>query len=52
MRIKDPYTAYQELSMYLGNMAFPNKPIPTISDEVMAEIKGFNKFSFRKDKAT
>jgi len=52
MRIKDPYTAYQELSMYLGNMAFPNKPIPVISDEVMAEIKGFNKFSFRKDKAT
>lgn len=52
MRIKDPYTAYQEISMYLGNMAFPNKPIPKMSDEDMAEIKGFNKFSFRKDKST
>lgn len=51
-RIKDPYTAYQEISMYLGNMAFPNKPIPEIDDKTMAEIKGFNKFSFRKDKAT
>jgi len=52
MRIKDPYTAYQELSMYLGNMAFPNKPIPKIDDKTMAEIKGFDKFSFRKDKAS
>lgn len=52
MRIKDPYTAYQEISMFMGNMAFPNKPIPKISDEIMAEIKGFNKYSFRKDKAS
>lgn len=52
MRIKDPYTAYQELSMYMSNMAFPNKPIPKIDDKTMAEIKGFDKFSFRKDKAS
>lgn len=48
-RVFDPYRAYQEIAMYLGNMAFPNKPIPHISDEVMAEAKGFDKFSFRKD---
>ncbi len=52
VRIKDPYTAFQEISMYLGNMAFPNKPIPEMSDEDMAFIKGFDKYSFRKDKAT
>ncbi len=52
VRVKEPYTAYQEISMFLGNMAFPNKPIPAISDEIMAEIKGFNKYSFRKDKAS
>jgi hypothetical protein len=33
-------------------MAFPNKPIPKIDDKTMAEIKGFDKFSFRKDKAS
>lgn len=31
--------------------AKPEKPLPKISDEVMAEIKGFDKFSFRKDKS-
>lgn len=50
-RVFDPYRAYQEISMYMGNMAFPNRPIPHISDEVMAEAKGFDKFSFRKDKS-
>lgn len=42
--------AWQEISMFLGGLAEPRKPIPPISDETMAEIKGFNKFSFRKDK--
>lgn len=52
MRIKDPYTAFQEISMYLGNMAFPNKPIPKISNNDMIEAKGFDlKHSFRKDKS-
>lgn len=49
-RIFDPYTAYQELFMYLSNLARPLKPIPEIDDKTMAEAKGFNKFSFRKDK--
>jgi hypothetical protein len=46
----DPQQTYQEISMFLGNMASPEKPIPKISDEIMLEAKGFNKYSFRKDK--
>lgn len=49
MRIKDTYTAFQEITAFVSNVALPIKPIPSISDEIMAEIKGFNKFSFRKD---
>lgn len=49
-RLFDPYMAYQEISMFFGNMAEPRKKIPVISDEVMSEIKGFDKFSFRKPK--
>lgn len=45
----DTFTAYQELSMYLGNIAEPRKTIPHIDDKTMAEIKGFDKFSFRKE---
>ena len=46
----DPFQTYQEIAMFLGSMAEPRKPIPKISDETMAEIKGFDKFSFRKPK--
>jgi hypothetical protein len=49
-RMFDTYSAYQEISMYLGNLAAPEKPLPKIDDKTMAEIKGFDKFSFRKDK--
>ena len=49
-KVLDPYTAYQELQMYVANMAMPNKPIPEISDKDMLEIKGFDpKWSFRKE---
>lgn len=48
-RIFDPYRAYQEVAMFLGSLAVPLKPIPEISDKIMAEIKGFDKYSFRKD---
>jgi hypothetical protein len=48
-RIFDPYQAFQELTMYLSNIAEPRKPIPHISDEDMVSIKGFDdKTSFRK----
>lgn len=50
IKIFDPYQAYQELAMYLGNIAKPCKPIPKLDDKTMCEIKGFNKYSFRKDK--
>ncbi len=46
----EPFTAFQEISMFLGSMATPQKPIPIHSDEMKAEINGFdNKYSFRKD---
>lgn len=44
-----PQLCYQEISMFLGNMASPEKPIPHISDEILLGCKGFDKFSFRKD---
>jgi hypothetical protein len=51
IRMFEPYTAYQEIAMWLNNQAEPRKPIPEISDEIMVEIKGFDKrYSFRKDK--
>lgn len=48
-RVFDPYTAFQEITMFMSNLAVPLKPIPEISDEDMVSIKGFDKFSFRKD---
>lgn len=48
----DPYTAFQELYMWHCNKANPEKPIPHISDKIMAEAKGFDKWSFRKEKCT
>ena len=44
----DTFTAYQELQMYFGALAQPNKPIPNVSDKDMVSIKGFDKWSFRK----
>ena len=47
-RIVDTFTAFQEIQMYFGAMAQPNRPIPTVSDKDMVSIKGFDKWSFRK----
>ncbi len=47
-RVFDTFTAYQELQMYFGALAQPNKPIPGMSDKDMVSIKGFDKWSFRK----
>lgn len=49
-RIFDCNQAFQELTMWLNNKAVPMKPIPDISDKDMIMAKGFDKFSFRKDK--
>lgn len=50
VKIKDPFTTYQDISMFYGGLAVPQKPIPSIPDKVMVEVKGFDKYSFRKNK--
>lgn len=51
-KVFPPAQAYQELMMYFGSvLAEPEKQIPKIDDVTMAEAKGFNKYSFRKDKS-
>ena len=47
----DPYQAFQEINMWMSNQAMPEKVIPEIDNKTMIEIKGFDKFSFRKDKS-
>jgi hypothetical protein len=49
VRMFDPYTAFQEIYMFMCNMAVPLKPIPEVSDADMVVAKGFNKWSFRKE---
>jgi len=49
VRMFDPYTAFQEIYMYVSNMATPEKPIPEVSDADMVIAKGFDKWSFRKE---
>jgi hypothetical protein len=49
-KIVDPYTAFQELQMYISGVLStgdknPQKPI---SDELKAQSKGFDEWSFRK----
>jgi hypothetical protein len=51
-KVKDAVTTYQEIAMFLGGLAVPQKPIPVPSDKDMVSIKGFDKFSFRKDPTT
>jgi len=49
VRIFDPYRAFQEINMFMSNMASPEKPIPHVSDRDLLEGKGFDpKWSFRK----
>ncbi len=47
-KLFDPVIAYQELSMFVGGMASPEKTIPDVSDEDLIEAKGFDGWSFRK----
>lgn len=50
-RIKDTYTAFQEIEMWLNNQAQPEPHMLEISDEDKLEARGFDrKFSFRKEK--
>lgn len=50
-RMFDPYTAYQEIEMFLTNFAVPQKKMPIIENEAKIFTHGFNNFSFRKEKS-
>lgn len=47
-RVFDVQRAYQEVRMFVTNMAVPDKPLPVIPDDILASAKGFDKYSFRK----
>ncbi len=42
---------YQQIERWLCNQAPGEKPIPVMDDKTMRDIKGFDKYSFRKDKS-
>ena len=49
-RVTDPYTAFQEISMYVGGVLLsPTNPVPDIPDKIMRDIKGFDEWSFKKE---
>jgi len=50
-RVFDTYQAYQEIRMYLSNIAAPDKPLPVLNDADLINSHGFDKFSFRKPKS-
>ncbi len=51
IKVVNPYLAFQEISMYIGsNLAKQKDPEVKFSDELKAEIHGFDKMSFRKEK--
>lgn len=50
-KVFNPQQTYQEIRMFLSNMGSLEKPIPYIDDVTMAEAKGFDKWSFRKEPA-
>lgn len=47
IRIFDPYTAFQEISMFMGSMAMPEKVMPVIPDKLKIHSKGFTDQNFR-----
>ena len=49
----DAYTIYQELEMFVGNdlVRDTKVEVPVGSDKVLAASKGYDKYSFRKDKS-
>lgn len=52
-KIIDPMTAYQEISMFVGNQLAKQKdpdPINTGGDKILASEKGFDQWSFRTKK--
>lgn len=52
MKVKDPFQAYQDLSMYVGGvLSAPEKETIEIGDDYMRDKKGFDRWSFRKKAA-
>ncbi len=53
VKIKDPHSAFQELDQFIGTTLVKEQQgvIPTGDDVVLAKSKGFDKYSFRKDKS-
>jgi hypothetical protein len=52
VKFKDPYQAYQDLSMYVGGVLCSHKDKTVVMDDnVMRDKKGFDKWSFRKQGA-
>ena len=50
-KIKDNYTAYQDISMFVGNDLVDDKDKQwPVDDKLKAMSKGFDKYSFRKGK--
>jgi hypothetical protein len=48
-KVKDPFQAYQCLSMYIGGvLGTREKEMVKIDDDIMRDKKGFDKWSFRK----
>lgn len=48
IRRLDPYQAYQELSMFLGNLAAPDRVPVHVADKDRIQQHGFDEWSFRK----
>ncbi len=49
-RVFDTFTAFQEIAMFVGNLAIPQKPMPVIEDKMKIQTHGFDEFSFRHKK--
>ena len=49
MKTVEPFTAFQEIAMFIGSMLAPEDHAPRTvgGDRVIAEQKGFDKWSFR-----
>lgn len=47
-KIFDPYQAFQQLEMFLGNLASPQTPIPKMTDVQKRDSHGFDTWSFKK----
>jgi hypothetical protein len=48
-RMVDPYTAFQEISMFIGGvLGSPEKEVTELTEKDRIQQHGFNKWSFRK----